>query len=129
VWLATPGRQRIRSDGGSSARRGQKVTADPIRLISNTSADADHLGGNERIAGEGDTINPNAFNAGAQNAAVLAHENVLNRVSAPREVRHQREAGDELMGVHDEAGQTTPGFIATRLCGASNISSRTGVCI
>lgn len=76
-------------DSGSAAMADQvlaevrKVTADPIRLIINTSADADHLGGNERIAGEGDTINPNAFNAGAQNAAVLAHENVLNRVSAP----------------------------------------------
>jgi cyclase len=76
-------------DSGSAAMAAQvlaevrKVTADPIRLIINTSADADHLGGNERIAGEGDTINPNAFNAGAQNAAVLAHENVLNRVSAP----------------------------------------------
>jgi len=61
----------------------RKVTPDPIRLIINTSADADHVGGNERIAGEGNTINPNAFNAGAQNAAVLAHENVLNRLSAP----------------------------------------------
>ena len=76
-------------DSGSAAMADQvlaevrKVTADPIRLIINTSADADHLGGNERIASEGDTINPNAFNAGAQNAAVLAHENVLNRVSAP----------------------------------------------
>jgi cyclase len=76
-------------DSGSAAMADQvlaevrKVTADPIRLIINTSADADHVGGNERIASEGDTINPNAFNAGAQNAAVLAHENVLNRVSAP----------------------------------------------
>jgi len=76
-------------DSGSAAMADQvlaeirKVTPDPIRLIINTSADADHVGGNERIAREGDTINPNAFNAGAQNAAVLAHENVLNRVSAP----------------------------------------------
>jgi glyoxylase-like metal-dependent hydrolase (beta-lactamase superfamily II) len=61
----------------------RKVTAEPVRLIINTSADADHVGGNERIAGEGSTINPNAFNAGAQHAAVLAHENVLNRLSAP----------------------------------------------
>lgn len=76
-------------DSGSAAMADQvlaeirKVTPDPIRLIINTSADADHVGGNERIAREGDTINPNAFNAGAQNAAVLAHEHVLNRVSAP----------------------------------------------
>ena len=76
-------------DSGSAAMADQvvaevrKVTPSPIRLIINTSADADHIGGNERLAGQGDSINPNAFNAGAQNAAVLAHENVLNRVSAP----------------------------------------------
>ena len=57
-------------DSGSAAMAEQviaevrKVTADPIRLIINTSADADHVGGNERVAGEGATINPNAFNAG-----------------------------------------------------------------
>jgi glyoxylase-like metal-dependent hydrolase (beta-lactamase superfamily II) len=76
-------------DSGSAAMAEQviaevrKVTAEPVRLIINTSADADHVGGNERVAREGSTINPNAFNAGAQNAAVLAHENVLNRLSAP----------------------------------------------
>lgn len=76
-------------DSGSAAMADRvlaeirKVTRDPIRLIINTSADADHVGGNERIAADGATINPNAFNAGAENAAVLAHENVLNRLSAP----------------------------------------------
>src|SRR5687767_11617463 len=76
-------------DSGSTAMADQvvaeirKITRDPIRLIINTSADPDHIGGNERIAREGSNLNPNAFNAGAQAAGVLAHENVLNRVSAP----------------------------------------------
>jgi glyoxylase-like metal-dependent hydrolase (beta-lactamase superfamily II) len=61
----------------------RKITTLPIRLIINTSADRDHLGGNERIARSGVNLNPNAFNAGGSAAAVLAHENVLNRISAP----------------------------------------------
>ena len=76
-------------DSGSAAAADQvlaevrKVTKAPIRLIINTSADADHIGGNERIAREGVNLNPNAFNSGDRAAGVLAHENVLNRVSAP----------------------------------------------
>ena len=76
-------------DSGSDAAADQvaaeirKITDDPIRLIINTSANVDHVGGNDRLASEGATINPNAFNAGAENAAVVAHENVLNRMSAP----------------------------------------------
>jgi cyclase len=61
----------------------RKITTVPIRLIINTSADRDHIGGNERIARAGVNLNPNAFNAGGSAAAVLAHENVLNRISAP----------------------------------------------
>ena len=76
-------------DSGSAAMADQvlaevrKITKAPIRLIINTSADPDHIGGNERLAREGFNLNPNAFNAGAQAAGVLAHENVLNRISAP----------------------------------------------
>jgi cyclase len=61
----------------------RKITSDPIRLIINTSADPDHIGGNERIARAGVNLNPNAFNSGDRAAGVLAHENVLNRISAP----------------------------------------------
>ena len=74
-------------DSGSAAMADQvlaeirRITRQPIRLIINTSADPDHIGGNERIAREGVNLNNNAFNAGG--AGVLAHENVLNRVSAP----------------------------------------------
>jgi len=35
------------------------------------------------LAKAGVSLNPNAFNAGGENAAVLAHENVLLRMSAP----------------------------------------------
>ena len=58
------------------------ISSQPIRLIINTSADSDHVGGNERIARAGVRINPDAFSDQEQ-ATVLAHENVLGRMSAP----------------------------------------------
>jgi glyoxylase-like metal-dependent hydrolase (beta-lactamase superfamily II) len=75
-------------DSGSAAMAEQvvaalrKITIAPIRLIINTSADPDHIGANERLAREGFSLAANAFNPG-QIAGILAHENVLNRVSAP----------------------------------------------
>jgi cyclase len=58
------------------------ISSQPIRLIINTSADADHVGANERLARAGVRINPDAFSDQEQ-ATVLAHENVLGRMSAP----------------------------------------------
>jgi cyclase len=58
------------------------MTPQPIRLVISTSADADHVGGNERVAKAGVRINPDAFSDQEQ-ATVLAHENVLVRMSAP----------------------------------------------
>jgi glyoxylase-like metal-dependent hydrolase (beta-lactamase superfamily II) len=86
-------------DSGSTARADQllaairRLTDLPIRYIIDTSMDADHTGGNEKLARAGLSILPGAVVAGAGldddvvsnfgRASVLAHENVLGRMSAP----------------------------------------------
>jgi cyclase len=85
-------------DSGSTARAEEvraaiaKVTPLPIRYIINTSMDADHVGGNEVLSKAGLSILPGAVAAGAGlgddvlanfgYASVMAHENVLTRMSA-----------------------------------------------
>ena len=69
----------------------RRVTDLPIRYIINTSMDPDHVGGNERLAKAGLSILPGAVAAGAGlnddlvsnqgRASVLAHENVLTRMT------------------------------------------------
>ena len=86
-------------DSGSTAMADKvlatirRVTPLPIRYIINTSMDADHVGGNEKLSKAGLSILPGAVAAGAGldddlvsnkgAASVLAHENVLTRMSAP----------------------------------------------
>jgi glyoxylase-like metal-dependent hydrolase (beta-lactamase superfamily II) len=63
------------------------LTTKPIRYIANTSADADHMGGNAEVSRAG--LNLAAINAPGNSgipssaAPIVAHEAVLNRVSAP----------------------------------------------
>ena len=71
----------------------RRLTPLPIRYIINTGMDVDHVGGNDKLARAGLSILPGAVVAGAGldddllsnhgRASVLAHENVLTRLSAP----------------------------------------------
>jgi len=57
-----------------------------IRSIINTSAAADHVGGNEKLASVGSGFRAGGLNGAVTNvegAPVIAHENVLSRLSAP----------------------------------------------
>jgi cyclase len=74
-------------DTGSSERASslldaiKAISPQPIRLIINTSADLDHVGGNAVLGGAGVGLSPDPFGDG-NHATVLAHENVLLRLSA-----------------------------------------------
>lgn len=82
-------------DAGSTATAGpilatiRTITDAPIRYIINTSADPDHVGGNETLAKAGQTLFgtrstglPASF-IGSNAASILAAEKVLARMSAP----------------------------------------------
>ncbi len=65
----------------------RKLSNKPIQYIVNTHFHADHTGGNEKIRAAGVTITGANVTAdirdARQGAAILAHQNVLDRMSAP----------------------------------------------
>ena len=76
-------------DAGSGALSDQvlsavrKLSTRPIRFIINTSADADHVGGNAKIAASGESLTPVDRSLLATGATILAREKVLDRMSSP----------------------------------------------
>jgi len=67
----------------------KRITTQPIRYVIDTSADPDHVGGNETIAKAGETLFTQGGGAGigadflGGGASILAVEQVLTRMSAP----------------------------------------------
>ena len=59
------------------------ITDRRIRMIFNTSADPEHVGGNDKVGAAGVPLNPDNFTGGELRATVVAHENVLQRLSVP----------------------------------------------
>jgi glyoxylase-like metal-dependent hydrolase (beta-lactamase superfamily II) len=61
--------------------------ARPVRYIVNTSAAAEHVGGNQKIATTGFFPRGGGFGSAVENvgrgASIIAHENVLNRMAVP----------------------------------------------
>ncbi len=66
----------------------RKISNKPIRYVINTNSDSDHTGGNAEIAKAGSSIGGSNVRgvlgvAATAGAAIIAHENVLMRLSAP----------------------------------------------
>ena len=70
-----------RSEAVLAAVRG--ISRRPIRFVINTTADAEHVNGNAKIAGAGESLTPASRSLLATGASIIAHENVLTRMSAP----------------------------------------------
>jgi glyoxylase-like metal-dependent hydrolase (beta-lactamase superfamily II) len=72
------------SETRSAITHNSIAPAKPIRYIINTSIDADHTGGNEKISMAGDTVSGgNVGSYAPEGSAILSHENVLTRMSDP----------------------------------------------
>ena len=64
----------------------RRLSDRPVRFVVNTTADVDHIGGNEEIAKSGQTLAGGntrpATVSGTGGAPIFAHENLLNRLAA-----------------------------------------------
>ena len=95
----------------------RRLTDGSIRYIIDTSADKDHTGGNDTVAKAGKTILGNQGSAGFSEdvytnggaASVLAHENVLKRMSAPAGGEHSVHAA--LWPTKTYAGRGYPMYL------------------
>jgi glyoxylase-like metal-dependent hydrolase (beta-lactamase superfamily II) len=111
-------------DSGSTAMSDKvlaainRITDQRIRFIFNTTADADHVGGNAALARAGKTLllfndSPNgnfggsAFQTNNGAAGIMAHENVLNRMSAA--------LGPDGKGLFPGTGWPTEPFTGARV--------------
>ena len=61
----------------------QPLSPKPLKYIINTSADADHTGGNAELKSVGVPVVGGNLGASNRGAAIVAHEGVMNRLSAP----------------------------------------------
>jgi glyoxylase-like metal-dependent hydrolase (beta-lactamase superfamily II) len=91
VQLGTDGIVIVDTGSGQKAKQViaeiRKLSTRPIRYIINTSADPDHVGGNDEVSAAGESVIPtgglNEIGAAGGRAPILAEENVQSRMAAP----------------------------------------------
>jgi cyclase len=88
VLLVDAGSEQMSDQLIATVRQMSKpVTSKPLRYILNTHFHADHTGGNAKLRASGTTITggnvAGNIQDASQGAAIVAHENTMNKMSAP----------------------------------------------
>jgi hypothetical protein len=86
-------------------------------MIINTSADPEHVGGNDKVGAAGVPINPDNF-TDEERATVLSHENVLQRMSAPKN-RNEKPAPTAMWPTETFTSNTDRSTSTTTRCRSS----------